>query len=67
LRESIVRFIYLKTDVNAPKLKQVREWIKSNAANQKNSLEDYCYQFASDYYLNDEEWVPIDQCLKKQA
>lgn len=65
LRESIVRFIYLKTEVNAPKLKQVREWIKSNAANQKNSLEDYCYQFASDYYLNDEEWVPIDQCLKK--
>ncbi|HQV01214.1 MAG: hypothetical protein JNK61_05345 [Bacteroidia bacterium] len=65
LRQSIVRFIYLKTDKAAPKLNQVRQWFKSNNNDDKIKLEDYCYQFATDYFLNDEDWVSIDQCLQK--
>ena len=31
----------------------------------EKQLEEYCYQFATDYYFNDEEWLLFDDLLKK--
>ncbi len=28
-------------------------------------MEDYCFQFATDYFFNDEEWLLFDELLKK--
>ena len=65
LHENIIKFLFVKVDLQAPKLNMVREWYKSTSIKDKGLLEDYCYQFASDYFLNDNEWVSFDQLVKK--
>ncbi len=65
LRENIVKFLFVKVDLGAPKIKKLRDWYKSSNAEDRKLLEDYCFQFASDYFLNDNDWVSFDQLVKK--
>jgi hypothetical protein len=65
LRDNIIKVLYLKIKKDAPKIKKVREWYKSNTAKDRAFLEEYCYQFASDFHLDDETWLLFDELLKK--
>jgi len=65
LKDNIVKVVYLKTKKNAPKLKDVKKWIRSNREKDRLKLEEYCYQFASDFNLDDETWLLFDDLLKK--
>lgn len=65
LKENIVKAFYLKTKKDAPKLDKLRKWYKSNTSKDRLSIEEYCHQFALDFNLDDESWVPFDELLKK--
>ena len=65
LKDNIVKVLYLKTKVGAPKLKDVKKWIRSDKSKDRLKLEEYCYQFASDFNLDDETWILFDDLLKK--
>jgi len=65
LKNNIVQVLYLKLPLSAPKIQKVKEWYKSTNAKDRKLLEEYCYQFATDYYFNDEEWMLFDELQKK--
>jgi hypothetical protein len=65
LKDNIIRVIYLKLNKNSPKLAKVREWYKSSAAKDRNLLEEYCRQYAINYFLDDQTWLLFDDLLKE--
>ena len=65
LKNNILRVLYFKLPKTAPKMDKVKKWYRSEDAKDRKQLEEYCYQFASDYYFNDEEWILFDEILKK--
>jgi hypothetical protein len=65
LKDNIIKLVYIKIPANAPKIDKVRNWYKSSGAKERKLLEEYCYQFATDYYFKDEEWLPFDEVQNK--
>lgn len=65
LKNNIIKVLYVKVKKNAPKLNKVREWCKSEKPQDKKLLEDYCYQFAENFYLDDSSWFLFDDLLKE--
>lgn len=65
LRDNIIKVLYLKVKKTAPKIRKVKEWYKSSSAKDRKQLEEYCYQYASDFHLDDETWLLFDELLKK--
>ena len=65
LKDNIIKVIYFKIPKNAPKIDKVKNWYRSENPKDRKQLEEYCYQFASDYYFNEEEWLLFDDLLKK--
>lgn len=63
LKENIVRFTYLKLSKETPKINKVRNWFKSANPKDKNLLEEYCYQYAINFNLNDSTWYYFDDLL----
>jgi len=65
LKDYIVRVNYVKTELNAPKLDRVESWLLSSKEKDREKLEDYCFQFATNFYLDDESWLYLDDFLKE--
>lgn len=65
LKNNILQVNYFSIPKTAPKQDKVRTWFKSNQPKERKNLEEYCYQFATNYYFNDEEWLLFDDLLKK--
>ncbi|HMT28571.1 MAG TPA: peptidyl-prolyl cis-trans isomerase [Bacteroidia bacterium] len=65
LKDNIIKVLYLKVKKDAPKIKKVKEWYKSSNSKDRLLLDEYCYQFASDFHLDDETWLLFDELLKK--
>jgi len=65
LKDNIIKVLFLKVKRDAPKIKKVKEWYKSSNSKDRIKLEEYCYQFASDFHLDDETWLLFDELLKK--
>lgn len=65
LKENIIKAIYIKTKKNAPKLDKLKQWYKSESGKDFTDLEGYCHQYATDFYLDDNTWLPFDELLKK--
>ncbi len=65
LKDNIIKVIYFKIPKNAPKIDKVRNWYRSENTKERKQLEEYCYQFATNYYFNEEEWLLFDDLLKK--
>jgi hypothetical protein len=65
LKENIVRTRYFRIPDQSPKLNQVRNWFQSGQPGDLQQLEKYCYQFATDYYFNTEDWMYFDDLIKK--
>jgi hypothetical protein len=65
LKDNIVKVLYFKVKKNAPKIAKVRGWYRSQNTRDRALLEDYCFQFASDFHLDDETWLPFDEVMKK--
>ncbi|MFN6091515.1 MAG: hypothetical protein ACK44N_03770, partial [Bacteroidota bacterium] len=55
----------LRVPKNAPKIDRLRVLYKSEKDNDKQQLQNICYQYATDYYFNENEWLLFDDLLKK--
>lgn len=65
LKDYIVKVLYVKLDKNTPELENYRKWIVSDKEEDRNSLADYCRQFAINFFLDDANWLYFDDLLKE--
>ena len=65
LKNNIIKVIYLKLNKKSPKLNRAREWYKSNSAKDRTALQEYCHQYALNYFLDDDTWLLFDDLLKE--
>ncbi|MGB1988180.1 MAG: hypothetical protein ACPHO5_01500 [Flavobacteriales bacterium] len=63
LNDAVVRVNYIQLKKEVPYLWKVQRLFKKEDEESKLSLEDYCYQFADDYYLDD-SWLSVDDIFK---
>ena len=63
MNDAVVRVNYIKLKKEVPYLWKVQRLFKKEDEESKLSLEDYCYQFADDYYLDD-SWLSVDDIFK---
>ena len=63
LKDAVVRVSYIKLKKEVPYLWKAKRLYKKEDEESKLSLEDYCYQFADDYYLDD-NWLYVDDTFK---
>jgi len=56
LNKNIFKGRYIVLDKSAPKLSKLSNWYKSDKQEYLLELEDYCQQFAKEYYLADSNW-----------
>jgi len=56
LSKNIFRGRFIVVDRSAPKLINLNKWYKSNKESSLEDLNDYCQQFAKEYYLEDDRW-----------
>jgi len=56
LNNNIFMGRYIVVDKSAPKLSKLSKWYKSDKQEYIVELEDYCQQFAKEYYLVDSNW-----------
>jgi hypothetical protein len=65
LKDNIIKVIYLKLSKKSPKLNKAREWYRSESKKDKESLKEYCRQYALNYYLDENVWLLFDDLLKE--
>ena len=63
LNDAVVRVNYIKLKKEVPYLWKVQRFFNKEDEDSKLSLEDYCYQFADDYYIED-SWLSVDDIFK---
>ena len=63
LNDAVVRVNYIQLKKEVPYLWKVQRLFKKEDEESKLLLEDYCYQFADDYYLDD-SWLSVDDIFK---
>lgn len=56
LSKNIFKGRFIVVDRSAPKLINLNKWYKSNKESSLEDLNDYCQQFAKEYYLEDDKW-----------
>lgn len=65
LKDNIIKVIYVKVGKNSPGLNKVRKWYRAEDDEGKILLEEYCHQFALNYFLDDNSWLLFDDLLKE--
>ena len=65
LKDNIIRVIYLKLSKKSPKLDKVKQLYKSNSDKDRQALQEYCHQYAINYFLDDTTWLLFDDLLKE--
>ncbi len=65
LKDNIIKVIYLRLNKKSPKLNKAKEWYRSSSAKDRQLLEDYCHQYALNYFLDDNTWLLFDDLLKE--
>ncbi|MFW5820071.1 MAG: hypothetical protein ACOCWA_02180 [Bacteroidota bacterium] len=57
LESDIVQVTYIKVPVSAPQISDVRRWYRSDREDYKQSLIEYCKEYAENYAIDDTSWV----------
>jgi len=65
LKDNIIKVLYVKVKKDAPNVKKVQNWYKSEKPEDKKLLSDYCHQFAENFYLDEDSWLLFDDLLKE--
>lgn len=65
LKDNIIKVIYIKVKKSAPKLNKLKEWYRSEKPADRKALEEYCHQFAENYFLEEDAWLLFDDLLKE--
>ena len=59
----IIKAVFFILPKNAPNLKEVKKWFKSDKANDQESLEDYCLIHAKKYDKFNNKWIEVKYIL----
>lgn len=65
LKDHIVRMVYVKVKQDAPQLNDLKKWYLSDREEDQLLLEEYCYQFAEEFMLEDTSWVYFTEVQQK--
>ncbi len=65
LKDNIIKVLYLKLEKSSPKIEKVKQWYKSENPKDRVLLEDYCHQYAINFFLDDNIWLLFDDLLKE--
>jgi hypothetical protein len=65
LKDNIIKVVYVKLKKDAPKLNLVKKWYRSESTKDRMALEDYCHQYAENFFMNDDSWLMFDDLLKE--
>ncbi|MFO7844812.1 MAG: peptidyl-prolyl cis-trans isomerase [Bacteroidales bacterium] len=65
LNHNIVKALYLKLSKESPEINKVKQWYKSDDAEDLTKLEDYCYQYATKFDNFKNEWIPFSHLLSE--
>ncbi len=65
LKDNIVQLQYVKLPLKSAYIKQFRKLLGSNDPSDKNRLSQQCEHYASDYFLDDQNWLPFNDLLKQ--
>jgi len=65
LKDNIVQLQYVKLPLKSAYIKQFRKLLGSDNPTDKTRLTRQCEQYASDYFLDDQNWVPFGDLLKQ--
>lgn len=65
LKDNIIKVVYVKVNKKAPNLQKVKLWYRSELPKDKEALENYCHQYAENFYLDDNAWLLFDDLLKE--
>lgn len=57
LKENITRCIYAKFYSNTQDLKKLKQWMVSSVEADREKVDNFCLQYAFDYFLNDDTWL----------
>ncbi len=60
LKEVIVRGSFLKINLEAPRMDDVKKWIQSKSVKDSLLLDDYCFRNATNFEHFGEKWVSMD-------
>ena len=65
LKENIFKGRYVRTSIDAPNLSVLKKVFRSVKEGDEEDLIEYCRQFASDYHLEDSQWVYFSKFVDK--
>ncbi len=66
LKSNIVKGVFVKISTEAPKVGKLRSALQLQKEDDYALLEEYCVQFAENYFIDTAEWLPFNE-LKKMA
>jgi hypothetical protein len=65
LKDNIIKVLYVKVSKKAPDIQKIRLLYRSENTKDKEALEDYCHQYAENFYLDENQWLLFDDLLKE--
>jgi hypothetical protein len=65
LKDNIVQLQYVKLPLKSAYVKQFSKLLGSENPSDKTRLSQQCEQYASDYFLDDQNWIPFNDLLKQ--
>ena len=67
LNANIVKALFVKIPKESPDIDKARLWCRSSLQTDMNLLESYCYEFADKYDDFNEEWITMNQLVRRIA
>ena len=64
LKQNIIKGRFIKIPIDAPKIDQVKKWVKSQGNKELKELKSYCFRFATLYSLEDSLWFNFDEVIQ---
>lgn len=64
LGETLMKGLFIKLPTNAPQIYKLRQWYKSENAEELKELEGYCFKYAAVYDHFNENWVNMNEVLR---
>jgi hypothetical protein len=65
LKDNIVKVHYVKIDKKTPNADKVKKWYASSDEKEQDNLKKFCIQFASNFFIDDNTWLLLDDVMKE--
>ncbi len=64
LKQNIIRCLFVKLPNEAPRIRRIRNGVRSYPDANMEEIQTYCYQFANRSHLEDSLWVNFNEVIK---